>query len=417
MAGPARAGSFTPPVTLASGLASPEIGSAIDATGDALVAWMVPGTGKSTQKVRYRPAQGNWSASATIGPAGNAGQPPQLRFDAAGGATAITYDGANVWATDMKPGGVWGKPRVILSKVGFPLFTTDSAGNAAVVAGYFAIRRAAGAVTWSAPETLPQPPTGGLYQIDNVALGPKGDLLVPVETFDIDCARPGCVVENIALYALREKSPGAGWAVSRPLFGPTGPGTLTFASFPLLDQLGHAAIIFQYQLAVQAQTAHGGIWSAAVPVFADPPASYLSLIGATVDAQGTATVALLDSGATNVYQTVDGSIVGNAWHVPLVISGADPAPQGGFAFGNNAAGGVALAWRDAGGAIRVAARARAGLAWRPLETANPASCAKSFPLCTYADAVSINPAGQQVTAWEAQQSAGSKESVRAAWSK
>ena len=413
----ARAGDFGPAAIMADRLSGVLAGATIDGKGDALVAWQEPGSTTDRQKARFRPAGGTWSAPTVIGPPpAKLGSFPLLRFYADGRAVAVTTDGTAVWAADMAPGGIWDRPRRLLASNAGPILVTDAAGDTAVVAGLAVTRRAADATTWSAAEAVPTPPTGTYQQIDRAALGPGGDLLIPILSFDMACSRQGCEYD-VALYAARETSAGGGWAMSPALWGPTSSIAWQYDSATLVDGRHHAAIMFENGPTVQARIDTPSGWSSAATVFNDPDAKSGVLEGVTVDTTGNAAIAMLDVSDLDFYAVVDGSIVTNSWGAPVTVSASDHSASAIGAFGSNATGGVVLSWADSLGTIRVASRVAHGDSWRKVQAVHSGNCGSGFPDCVTAESAAINDSGQQLVAWQFLHGQNSQRTLKAAVTK
>jgi hypothetical protein len=118
---------------------------AIDERGDAIVAWVATQRSTMLVKAAGRGANGRWSAQAVIGRASAAAEPPggvQVGMDARGDAIAVWIDPARalggrraMWARIRPVGRPWG-PRKLVGDVSYESslsFAMDAHGDATVV--------------------------------------------------------------------------------------------------------------------------------------------------------------------------------------------------------------------------------------------------------------------------------------------
>lgn len=165
---------------------------AVDAAGDAAVAWTNLAAGQSVVEVVTKPAGGHWSESRRLSAPGEEAQsPPQVAIDQAGDVTVVWSDESQfphqLHGVDKPAGGEWSEPESISppgDDAREPQLAVDRSGEAFVAwcsgcgrSNYGGVVRVATRVpggSWSAPQDL------SLFtrtaRAPRIAVDPAGDV-------------------------------------------------------------------------------------------------------------------------------------------------------------------------------------------------------------------------------------------------
>jgi hypothetical protein len=327
----AQTGAWTPPVALSTGGQGWEAAAAIDGNGNSLAIWDER-TSEDHIWSRAKPSAGNWGRVTQVSP-GRLGLQttlvfPAVRISAAGFATAVWTDANGVWTADRPPTGTWNPAQLLVPGASGPVFVMNSRGDAAVawtVGGpadphstVMAVVRPAGE-SWTSQQTIA---SGVHIKADHAGIGESGAVIVTWESYHAVCTVEGCALSNFRLFASRQDVGAGAWVHSGVLLGPDAD---SHGARVALDSHGRAMLVAlsssgAYTSATQGIS--GGAWSPFNTVV-DPQA--LSIVSDLAsDNAGNVTMVYESIGfSTSQALAVSGSISGNAWSPPVVLSGSD----------------------------------------------------------------------------------------------
>jgi hypothetical protein len=362
----AQTGAWTPPVALSTGGQGWEAAAAIDGNGNSLALWDER-TSQDHIWSRSKPSAGNWGRVTQVSPGPLGLQTtlvfPAVRISAAGFATAVWTDAGGVWTADRPPTGKWNPPQHLVPGASSPIFVMNSRGGAAVawtVGGptdpnstVMAVVRPAGG-SWTSQQTTA---SGVHITADHAGIGENGALIVTWESYHAVCTDEGCVLSNFALHASRQDAGASAWGHSGVLLGPDND---SHDARVALDSHGRAMLVALNSSGAytsSTQGISGGAWSPFNTVVDPQGLSIVSDLAS--DNAGNVTMVYESIGfSTSQALAVGGSISGNAWSPPVVLSGSDTSVgQVYFALAPN---GAALAvWLSSGATPEVHAVVRA----------------------------------------------------------
>jgi hypothetical protein len=261
------------------------------------------------------------------------------------------------------------------------MFLIDSRGDAAIAltegggpksttGSVMAILRPAGGV-WSAQQVVA---SGPHLIADGAGIGDSGDVVVTWETYTAVCRKYGCSQTSYVLHASRQNAGSDAWVDSGSLLGPD---LDAHNASVALDSAGGAILLAlsssgTYISATQGNS--GGAWST-FNTAVKPQGSVIITALASDDAGQVTLVYESITYPTSQALAVNGSITGNTWSSPVVLSGADTSVgQVYFALAPN---GASLAiWLSSSGtpAVRAVTRATATATWStPASISGPGS--------------------------------------------
>ncbi len=396
----AQTGTWTPPIVLSTGGQGWEAAAAIDAEGNSLALWDERTTQDQLWSVS-KASGGNWGSVTQVSPALQTTSVfPAVRITTAGFATAVWNDSSGVWTADRPSGSEWNPAQLLIPGASNPIFVMNSRGDATIAwtvgggprsttGSVIAILRPAGGV-WSAHQVVA---SGPHLIADQVGIGDSGDVVVTWETYTAVCKKYGCSQTGYVLHASRQNAGSGAWIDSGSLLGPD---LDAHNADVALDSAGGAILLALSSSGTyisSTQDNSGGAWST---------------FNTAVNPQGSVIISALasdDAGqATLVYESityptsqalaVNGSITGNTWSSPVVLSGADTSVgQVYFALAPN---GASLAiWLSSSGtpAIRAATRATATGAWStPVALSGPGSYISP-------EAAAVEPSGNAIVVY------------------
>jgi hypothetical protein len=352
---PAGSTTWTEPVDLtAPGISGSSPTVAVDADGDAVVAWQQwNGTATEIEVSTHAAGAAGWSAAEILS------DPLREATDAAvaisGGQAIVVWDGQNAAGNEIVQasveqgfGDLWGSP-IPLSAPGAdadpPQIAMDAGGEAFVVwsrgeGTSRAVQEAQRAPDgiWSSPVVLSAVPAAGEYsRVPRIAVDAAGDAVVGWELFtgsDFD-----------AVATTREA--GGTWTTPREL---TGAGEGAYDVEVGIDSAGDVIVAWEheqlskYVMQVRTAKAGGSAWSAAVGVSpaSDEPLEDALAVGPAGDAVASWQI---DEGSGLVVQAANHP-VGGVWSAPVTLS-----QEGIAAFqpavASDAAGEETVLWRYA----------------------------------------------------------------------
>jgi hypothetical protein len=366
----AQPGAWTPPVVLSTGGQGWEATAAIDGEGNSVALW----DERTTQDQiwsRSKASGGNWGAVTELSPALQTTSTfPVVRITSAGFATAMWSDQGGVWIADRPSASTWNTAQLLIPRASNPIFVMNARGDAAIfwtvgggprstTGSVMAVLRPAGG-TWTAQQTVA---SSAHLVADHASIGAFGEVIVTWETYNAVCKRYGCALSSYVLHASRQNTGTGVWVDSGSLLGPDG---AAHGARVALDSAGGAILLALsssgvYTSATQGNS--GGAWSPFKTALSPPGSTIISDL-ASDDAGQVTLVYESITYPTSQALALNGTISGNTWSSPVVLSGADTSVgQVYFALGPNGAG-VAI-WLSSSGTpvIHAAARATATGAW------------------------------------------------------
>jgi hypothetical protein len=403
----AAAGVWTPPAVLSTGGQGWEAAAALDGSGNALALWDER-TSSDHLWSRSETPQGVWGSVAQVSRALQTTSVfPAVRVTPAGFATAIWTDSDGVWTADRPPASNWNPAQLLIPGASTPIFVMDSQGDAVVVwteGGSMAPHSTVMAVsrhaegTWNAPQLVA---SGVHITADHAGIAENGAVVVTWESYTAVCSEGFCEVSNFILHAARQDADTAAWVDSGRLLGPDDDSHNALAA---LDSAGAAMLVAQAASGAFVSTtegASGGAWSSFQPV-ADPQ-SIAIVSDLASDHAGSVTFVYETIGfSTSQAFSVNGSISGNQWSPPVVLSGNDASVSQVY-FAVAPSGAALVVWLDSSVTpeIRVATRAAASEAWSSPLTVSAAGAAETAP-----EAAAVNSAAKAIVVYSGYNSSG-----------
>jgi hypothetical protein len=393
----AQTGSWTPPVVLSNGGQGWEAAAAIDGDGNSLALWDERTTQDQLSSVS-KASGGNWGSVSEVSPAlQTTSVLPVVRISTAGFATAVWNDSNGVWTADRPSGSNWDAARLLIPGASNPLFVMNSQGGAAVAwtvgggprsttGSVMAIVRPAGGA-WSTPQTIA---SGAHIIADHAGIGDSGEIVVTWETYNAVCQRYGCALSSYVLHASRQNPGTDAWVDSGGLLGPDRDAhdarvALDSAGGAILVALSSSGV---YTSATQGNS--GGAFSAFETALS--PQGSIIISDLVSDDAGQVTLVYESiTYPTSQALALNGSIAGNKWSSPEVVSGADTSV--GQVYFAQASNGASLAiWLSSSGtpAVRAATRASATGSWStPVSVSGPGSSISP-------EAAAVEPSGNAI---------------------
>jgi hypothetical protein len=327
----AQTGGWTPPLALSTGGQGWEAAAAMDGNGNSLALWDER-TSQDHIWSRSKPGTGNWGRVTQVSPGPLGLQTtlvfPAVRISAAGFATAVWTDADGVWTADRLSTGKWNPPQLLIPGASSPIFVMNSRADAAVawtVGGptdpnstVMAVVRPAGG-SWTSQQTIA---SGVHITADHAGIGENGAAIVTWESYHAVCTVDGCALSNFRLFASRQDAGTGAWVHSGVLLGPD---DNSHDARVALDSLGRAMLVAlsgsgAYTSSTQGSS--GGAWSPFHTVVDPQSISIVSDLAS--DNAGNVTMVYESIGfSTSQALAVGGSISGNAWSPPMVLSGSD----------------------------------------------------------------------------------------------
>jgi hypothetical protein len=268
---------------------------------------------------------------------------PAVRISAGGFATAVWTGDDGVWTADRPATGKWNPAQLLIPGASNPIFVMNAQGDAAVawtVGGstaasstVLAVLRPAGGA-WTSPQTVA---TGVHITADHAGIAENGAVIVTWESYTAVCSEGFCELSNYVPHAARQEAGAGLWVDSGMLLGPTEDSHDVWVA---LDSTGRAMLVAlsgagTYISATQGVS--GGAWSTFKNVVNVEGISIVSDLAS--DNAGDVTMVYETIGfSTSQALAVSGSISGNAWTPPVVLSGSDTSVgQVYFALASNGA--------------------------------------------------------------------------------
>jgi hypothetical protein len=327
----AQTGAWTLPVALSTGGQGWEAAAAMDENGNSLALWDER-TSEDHIWARSKPSPGNWGRAAQVSPGPLGLQTtlvfPAVRISAGGFATAVWTDADGVWTADRLSTGKWNPPQLLIPGVSNPIFVMNSRADAAVAwtvggptdpnSAVMAVVRPAGG-SWSSQQTVA---IGVHITADHAGIGENGAAIVTWESYHAVCTVDGCALSDFRLFASRQDAGTSAWAGSGVLLGPDND---SHDARVALDSHGRAMLVAlsgsgAYTSSTQGSS--GGAWSPFNTVVDPQSISIVSDLAS--DNAGDVTMVYESIGfSTSQALAVGGSISGNAWLPPMVLSGSD----------------------------------------------------------------------------------------------
>ena len=327
----AQTGAWTLPVALSTGGQGWEAAAAMDENGNSLALWDER-TSEDHIWARSKPSPGNWGRAAQVSPGPLGLQTtlvfPAVRISAGGFATAVWTDADGVWTADRLSTGKWNPPQLLIPGVSNPIFVINSRADAAVAwtvggptdpnSAVMAVVRPAGG-SWSSQQTVA---IGVHITADHAGIGENGAAIVTWESYHAVCTVDGCALSDFRLFASRQDAGTSAWAGSGVLLGPDND---SHDARVALDSHGRAMLVAlsgsgAYTSSTQGSS--GGAWSPFNTVVDPQSISIVSDLAS--DNAGDVTMVYESIGfSTSQALAVGGSISGNAWLPPMVLSGSD----------------------------------------------------------------------------------------------
>jgi hypothetical protein len=376
----AQTGSWTPVVALSSGGQGWEATAAIDGSGNSVALW----DERTTQDQLWsnsRPSGGAWGSVVQVSPALNTTSVfPAVRVTTAGFATAVWTDQNGVWTAMRGPGSSWQGVRLLIPGASNPAFVMNARGDAAIAwtvggpsstsSSVMAVLRPAGG-HWGAQETVA---TGVQVIADHAGISENGSVIVTWESYHAVCGRYGCSLSNYVVHASRQNAGTSAWVDSGALLGPDAAPHDARAA---LNSAGAAMLVAMNSLGVYVSATQGdtgGSWSA-LKTAVNPQGSTITADVISDDAGQVLLVYELITYPTSQAITATGSINGNTWTSPVVVSGVDKnVGQIYFALAPN--GAALIIWLQSGStpAVRAVIRTNGAGAWSsPASISGPGS--------------------------------------------
>jgi hypothetical protein len=379
----AQSGAWTQPVALSTGGQGWEAAAAIDGNGGSVAIWDER-TSQDHIWSRAKLNASSWGRVTQVSPGPLGLQTtnvfPVLRISAVGFATAVWTDAGGVWTADRPPTGKWNPPQLLVPGASGPIFVMNSRGDAAVawtVGGpadphstVMAVVRPAGEA-WTSQQTV----ASGIHiTADHVGISKNGSAIVTWESYHAVCTVEGCALSNFRLFASRQDVGAGAWVHSGVLLGPDND---SHGARVALDSHGRAMLVAlsssgAYTSATQGSS--GGAWSPFKDIV-NPQGPSITTDLASDDAGQVTLVYEFIGFSTSQALAVSGSISGNAWSPPVVLSGSDTSV--GSVYFALASNGAALAvWLSSGATPEIHAVVRAtatGIWGTPVTVSVPGS--------------------------------------------
>jgi hypothetical protein len=326
----AQTGAWTAPVALSAGGQGWEAAAAIDGNGNSVALWDERTTADHIWS-RSQPSAGNWGRVTQVSPGFGLQTTyvfPAVRIGAAGFATAVWTDSDGVWTADRPPTGKWDAPQLLVPGAASPVFVMNSKGDAAVAwtvggatsssSSVMAVLRPAGEA-WSSQQTVA---SGVHITADHAGIGENGAAIVTWESYHAFCSEGICELSDFVLHAARQEAGAGAWVDSGVLLGPDDNSHDARAALNAAGQAMLVALSGSGAYTSAVQGASGGAWSAFNTVV--DPQSITIVSDVASDQAGNVTMVYETIGlSTSQALVVSGSIRGNAWSPPEVLSGSD----------------------------------------------------------------------------------------------